>query len=134
MVTNIRLDLTRKIAAENPGQEFFVDYEKAVSAAKHPETGEIVPILSGLLGGGVAAYHGLLVDGKKPEYIWRSLACFETRFDSVEEVDEALAGFAARGFCPFEGFDRIVVGSGETERVFRKKLYGDRGPFEEVTK
>lgn len=128
------LDLTRKIAAENPEQEFFVDYEKAVSAAKNPETGEIVPILSGLIDGEVAVYHGLILDGKKPEYMWRALVCFEARFDSVEEVNKTLLDFGAHGQCPFEGVDRIVVGSGESERVFRKKLYGDYGPFEEVSK
>lgn len=128
------LDLTRALAKDNPGQEFFVDYEKVVSGVKNPGTGEIVPILSGLIDGNVAAYHGVLVDGKKPEHLWRSLDCFEIRYDSVEELDRVLLDFHYRGLCPLEGYERIVVGSGETERVFRKKLYGDWGPFEEETK
>lgn len=121
------LDLTRALAKDNPGQEFFVDYEKAVSGAKHPETGEIVPILSGLLDGNVAAYHGVLVDGKRPEHSWRSLACFTASYGSVEELDRVLSDFHFRGFCPLEGFEQILVGEGEDRREFRKKLYGDWG-------
>lgn len=128
------LDLTRALAKDNPGQAFFVDVEKAVSGAKNPETGEIVPILSGLIDGNVAAYHGVLVDGKAPEFAWRSLTCFTAFYGSVEELDRVLRDFHFRGFCPLEGFEQIIVEDGENYREFRKKLYGDWGPFEEVTK
>ena len=84
------LDLTRLLAKDNPGQEFFIDFDKAVSAARNPKTGEIIPILSGLIDGNVAAYHGVLTDGKPPTYTWRSLECFSTRFDSIESVDKAM--------------------------------------------
>jgi len=126
------LDLTRRLAADNPGHKFFVDVDAQVAGAKHPETGEIFPIISGLIDGSVAAYHGALVDGKAPEHVWRSLGCFEARYETVKELNADLSEFAAVGHYPLEGVDRIVVGSGASERVFLKHLYGDYGPFTET--
>jgi len=64
------VSLTHQLAKSNPAQTFFIDHNKAVAAAQHPTTGEIVPILSGGIDGKVYAYQGIATNGQAPAYNW----------------------------------------------------------------
>jgi len=71
------IQVTSELAKTNPTRKFFIDMKAGVTGVEDTETKEIVPILSAILGGGVAKYHNCQVNGQTPTHTWAKVEVLE---------------------------------------------------------
>ena len=71
------IQVTSEVAKANPNRKFFIDMKAGVTGVDDEQTKEVVPILSAILGGGVAKYHNCAIDGKAPTHNWAEVKVLE---------------------------------------------------------